>query len=296
MNEAKNKESEDEDSIDDSDEEAEDELSQPPTPPTPKSLGRRTSVCGERQESIMNDSTSIPNNPKVEDEYLEICNVFKKNVLFKHLDEEQLNLVQSAMSLVTKEKGDIIIKQGDAGDNFYAIRDGTVDVFKHGGNDETKNHQDSLHDAVSDITRKEHESMYGDFVIQYPPGESFGELAILYNAPRAATCIASSDVELWVLDRLSFKKILMSTAINKRNVRVHFLERVSIFSQLSQQEIFSIADFMEEELFKENDVIFNEGDPGRKFYIIKEGNATCVRGGEVVAQLKKGAYFGEVCI
>ena len=242
----------------------------------------------------MNDSSSIPNNPKLEGEYLEIYNVFKNHVLFKHLDEEQINLVQSAMSLVTKKKGEIIIKEGDDGDNFYAVKDGTVDVFKQQGGNDNKTNEDSLNDAVSDITRKEYECIYGNFVIKYPPGESFGELAILYNAPRAATCIASTDVELWALDRLSFKKILMSTAITKRNVRVHFLQRVSIFSQLTQQEIFSIADFMEEESFQENDVILNEGDPGRKFYIIKEGNANCVRSGEIVAQLEKGAYFGEV--
>ena len=34
----------------------------------------------------------------------------------------------------------------------------------------------------------------------YKPGEAFGELALLYNAPRAATIIAKSDSLLWGLD------------------------------------------------------------------------------------------------
>lgn len=36
-------------------------------------------------------------------------------------------------------------------------------------------------------------------------GGSFGELALLYNAPRAATVVAASRTALWTLDRKTFK-------------------------------------------------------------------------------------------
>ena len=42
----------------------------------------------------------------------------------------------------------------------------------------------------------------------YGPGESFGELALLYNAPRAATIIAKSDSVLFSLDRETFNHIV----------------------------------------------------------------------------------------
>ena len=42
----------------------------------------------------------------------------------------------------------------------------------------------------------------------YGPGESFGELALLYNAPRAATIIAKSDSVLFALDRETFNHIV----------------------------------------------------------------------------------------
>jgi len=47
------------------------------------------------------------------------------------------------------------------------------------------------------------------FLKEYQPGESFGELALLYNAPRAATIVVNSDTcELWSLERMTFNSII----------------------------------------------------------------------------------------
>jgi cAMP-dependent protein kinase regulator len=46
----------------------------------------------------------------------------------------------------------------------------------------------------------------------YEPGDSFGELALLYNAPRAATIISKTDSDLWVLDRNTFNHIVKDAA------------------------------------------------------------------------------------
>jgi len=43
-------------------------------------------------------------------------------------------------------------------------------------------------------------------------GQSFGELALMYNAPRAATIKVVEETKLWKLDRLSFQTILMAEA------------------------------------------------------------------------------------
>lgn len=48
------------------------------------------------------------------------------------------------------------------------------------------------------------------FLKTYVPGESFGELALLYNAPRAATIIANTNCDLWALDRKTFTYIIKS--------------------------------------------------------------------------------------
>ena len=40
------------------------------------------------------------------------------------------------------------------------------------------------------------------------PGESFGELALLYNCPRAATVRCTRGGTLWALDRATFRAVL----------------------------------------------------------------------------------------
>ncbi len=208
-----------------------------------------------------------------------IREMLEKCVLFEHLDEVQMKSVQGAMFHVEKGDTDVIIKQGDDGDNFYLIESGCVDVFIESSGESSK------------------------LVNSYSNGDSFGELAIMYNAPRAATCVATNGpVKLWALDRSSFKLILMKTAINKRNQYRSFLEKVPILSQLTSHEILTIADVLHEETFGENTVICNEGQSGDQFYIIKEGAVMCTKTVvdgeeskvEEVARLSSGAYFGEV--
>ena len=50
------------------------------------------------------------------------------NVLFAHLEKDELSDVLDAMFLVIKHPGDVIIQQGDDGDNFYIIDEGIVEV------------------------------------------------------------------------------------------------------------------------------------------------------------------------
>jgi cAMP-dependent protein kinase regulator len=50
----------------------------------------------------------------------------------------------------------------------------------------------------------------------YQPGEAFGELALLYNAPRAATIIAKTECVLFSLDRQTFNHIVKDSAAKKR--------------------------------------------------------------------------------
>lgn len=70
-----------------------------------------------------------------------------------------------------------------------------------------------------------------ELVTTIQEGGSFGELALIYGTPRAATVSAKTDVKLWGIDRDSYRRILMGSTIRKRKMYEEFLSRVSILGE-----------------------------------------------------------------
>ena len=241
-----------------------------------KRTKRRASICAEKMCPTKIDAEQIKKIPKSKEQTDRIMEILKNHVLFEHLDEQETKSVQDAMFLVEYAPGGQIIKQGDDGDNFYIVESGIVEIF---------------------ISNEKAES--SELVATCTGGDAFGELAIMYNEPRKATCIANGDVKLWALDRVSYKVIIMKTALAKRNQYKSFLQNVPILSQLTEYEVLTIVDALREETFIDGELICKEGDEGDRFYIVKDGTAICIKetpdgSSEQVASLITGSYFGEV--
>lgn len=258
------------------DDEDEDEVGEMSTseaaPPPAAGRSRRVSVSAESVDPSKMGTESIKVVEKTPAEGARILEILSENVLFSHLDAGQKSTVAGAMFEVAHAEGDVIIQQGDDGDNFYMIDTGTVDVY----------------------LGEERKHSLGR-------GDSFGELAIMYNAPRAATCRAASACKLWALDRSSFKVIVMQTTITKRNLHKSFLRDVPLLETLTEYEVLTIADALQEEEYKSGATVCEQGQPGNTFYIIKEGSAKCfqtdARGQrQERATLSTGAYFGEIAL
>ncbi len=69
---------------------------------------------------------------------------------------------------------------------------------------------------------------------------SFGELALIYGTPRAATVKAKTTVKLWAIDRDTYRRILMGSIIRKRKLYEEFLAKVSILGIISINLFLSI--------------------------------------------------------
>jgi cAMP-dependent protein kinase regulator len=115
------------------------------------------------------------------------------------------------------------------------------------------------------------------FLKEYFPGEGFGELALLYNAPRAATITAKTDGVVWKLDRDTFNNIVKDAASKKRVKYENFLQSVKILSSMDPYERSKIADALKEEKYKKGEFVISEGDIGDKFFIISEGDAIATK-------------------
>ena len=111
-----------------------------------------------------------------------------------------------------------------------------------------------------------------NFLKEYGPGDSFGELALLYDAPRAANIVASTDVVLWSLDRNTFNHIIKNAVQQKREKYESFLESVELLKSLDKNEKTKLSDVLKEEWFEKGDFIIKEGDQtGDRFYMVIEG-------------------------
>jgi CRP/FNR family cyclic AMP-dependent transcriptional regulator len=72
------------------------------------------------------------------------------------------------------------------------------------------------------------------------------------------------------------------------------LKSIPLFEEVGDEELGQIAPFAQEVLVDEGKVLVREGDFSYEFMAIEEGQAEVTRGGEHVADLDPGDFFGEI--
>ncbi|KAH3742879.1 cAMP-dependent protein kinase type II regulatory subunit [Pelomyxa schiedti] len=175
------------------------------------------------------------------------------------------------------QPGEVVIHQGDTESNeFFVVTKGSFSVIVSG----TK-------------------------VTSLGEGRSFGEIALLYDCPRTATVKSEGHGTLWVMDRLTFRQILMGAAIQKRKRFMYFLNRVPLLSPMTECEKGLIADALEHHAYKAGEYILRQGDVGDRFYVVEKGVVAVTLNiprddGAIeevpVKELTEGDYFGELAL
>ena len=151
--------------------------------------------------------------PKSETAKAAIMEKVNKGFMFSGLDDKEKKIVVDAMDERQCFKGDVVIKEGDEGDVLYIIDSGTLSCTK-------------IFKGNTDPT----------WLKKYEPGEAFGELALLYNAPRAATITSDGDSTLFALDRQTFNHIVKGAAIRRREKYENFLKTVELLKSMDDYE------------------------------------------------------------
>ncbi|CAG5116021.1 unnamed protein product, partial [Candidula unifasciata] len=99
----------------------------------------------------------------------------------------------------------------------------------------------------------------------------FGELALMYNMPRAATIIAATDGTIWALDRQTFRRIVLKTAFNKRKRYEKLIEGCVMLKSLDVYERMNVCDALTSRMFKDGEKIISQGDKADCMYFVEEG-------------------------
>ncbi|XP_032234700.1 cAMP-dependent protein kinase type II regulatory subunit isoform X2 [Nematostella vectensis] len=255
------------------------EIQNSPEPPKNR-YARRQSVCAEPFHPDSEDEGDEQPivYPKTDEQRQRLNDAIKNILLFKNLAKEQLNEVLDAMFERKTQAGDHIIDQGDDGDNFYVIDRGQYDIY---------------------VRIDGQEKMVGS----YDNKGSFGELALMYNTPRAATIVSTSEGVIWGLDRMTFRRILLKAAAKKRKVHEALLETVPLLQEITEYERMNLADALVSRQFKDGECIIKQGDEADFMYFVESGTVSIRMHNKSdptteveIAQCTKGGYFGELAL
>ena len=212
------------------------------------------------------------NYPKSDEDKNLIEMALKDNFVFAHLTSSKRMSLINAFEPVVVKKGTEIIKEGDVGDFFYIIGEGNVN-FRVGGND----------------------------VGAAGTGQTFGDLALLYQAPRAATCIAKTECGLFRLDQETFRRLLARQIEDQQEDVLKILRQVPYFKDLDEVYLNKIACNLKISNFEDGEYLVQRGQSVKKFFIIKEGTVrfTDIDAGEAVYNdltVGAGQFFGDAAI
>ncbi|BFZ08152.1 hypothetical protein BsWGS_11191 [Bradybaena similaris] len=248
----------------------------------PPSRDRRKSVSAERYDPEADDDSDYTKivYPKSDDQRKRLNDAVKNILLFRSLDAEQLAEVLDAMFEKQVEPGQEVITQGDDGDNFYVIDTGTFDIY-----------------VDVDGKRK--------LVGNYNNEGFFGELALMYNMPRAATIVATSIGTVWGLDRQTFRRIVLKTAFNKRKKYEKLIEGCNMLKSLDVYERMNVCDALTSQKFNDGDKIIAQGDKADCMYFVEEGKVRVAMlnkadpratAEQEISRIGPGGYFGELAL
>ena len=84
----------------------------------------------------------------------------------------------------------------------------------------------------------------------YEDEGSFGDMALMYNAPRSASIIFRTDAQMLALSSQTFKKVLRKIKLKQSQTNLTFLKEANIFKNLSAIDINKLAEESVVQIYK----------------------------------------------
>ncbi|KAJ0401403.1 hypothetical protein P43SY_000046 [Pythium insidiosum] len=174
------------------------------------------------------------------------------------LSQRQLALLAGVLKPVTFQDKELIIRQGDVGDTFYIVEEGTLSCRVDGPGG-----------------RKGRDGME---IASFGPGDYFGEMALLSDMPRNASIVAQGPVKCLSLGRQEFDTMLGPlTDVLDRNSRIRILRMFPPFTNRSNESLEQVVSQLEIKAFQDNQCVYRQGDVAAAFFIVKSGCVKLIR-------------------
>jgi CRP/FNR family cyclic AMP-dependent transcriptional regulator len=78
--------------------------------------------------------------------------------------------------------------------------------------------------------------------------------------------------------------------------KIELIKRVPLFSKLSKKVLEEVAHIADELDLPQGKVMAVEGDRGREFFVLLEGEADVTKGDRSINTMKEGDFFGEIAL
>jgi len=187
---------------------------------------------------------------KTDEEIDRLTACTREMMIFANMEEDKKKEIFDSMFLLSCAEDDLVIRQGEIGDVLYVVEEGKFEAYLR-----------SKGDAVQQT---------------YERGGYFGELAMMYNCPRAATIRCARDGQLWGLGRAVYERVMADTVAIKMDSKSQFLRSVEILSQLSEEERSSLSELLEEASFTDGSSLWKAGDPADCLVLVKSGQVEVI--------------------
>ena len=219
----------------------------------------------------------IPQNEeKSQENYEKLKKKCESLSFFHNIPENELNSIINAFVMERFEEGETIFSQGDNADKLYLLESGELECWK---------------------TFKKGDPL--TYIKTYKEGDSFGELALMYNYKRNYTIKCKTNAVLFSLDRQDYKGIIQGNELNQREKFRTALKNIDILQNLTPNEIGKVCDIMVEKEYKAGEEIIKQNENEDEFIILYEGNCHSEKISEsgkapqMLKEFESNDYFGE---
>lgn len=206
--------------------------------------------------------------------HLERMRLLARTPFFRDLRPVELDALASQLDEEHVEAGATVVREGDVGTRFYVLADGEAEVLQ--GPDERK---------IGDVSG----------------GDAFGEIALLEDRPRTATVRARTPLRLLALDRAHFHRWAKERVAAIGRLRTELeerdkLARMPVFAGLAGTQLDAVVKRLRIRRVPAGEAVFEQGDPGDRFYVVADGEAEASIGGSAIRRIGPGGFFGELAL
>ncbi|CAE7259532.1 Pkg21D [Symbiodinium pilosum] len=211
--------------------------------------------------------------PEMLDPQLEefLTKAFQKHFLLKSVPEDECKALSLSMKVKHAVPQEVIVRQGETVESVYFIR--------------------CFIASPNWVAGAKH-------VTLLRPGDSFGELALLYSIPSSTTIVAAENGELWKMERQRFlecKEQLSSSQIEKA---MEFFQACQDFRYLKEDDQKSLAAVCTSKTFEDGSVVLRDEEVGECMLIVISGQVAAAESTidafDRVSYGKPGSVIGSV--